>query len=109
MNEFEQQVLASIHDIELKVTKEISELRGEISSLRDIVERNITIDTDRLNNHGKDIDEHSKQLAKFEEWKTQLEERQEEKDKQVSNRIAVSQSISTVAAVLIAFLLSKFL
>ena len=102
MNEFEQQVLASIHDIELKVTKEISELRGEISSLRDIVERNITIDTDRLNNHGKDIDKHSEQLAKFEEWKEQYE-------KQVSHRIAISQSISTVAAVLIAFVLSKFL
>ena len=102
MTEFEQNVLASIHGIELKVTKEISELRGEISSLRDTVERNITADTDRLNNHGKDIDKHSEQIAKLEEWKSQFE-------KQVSHRIAISQSITAVAAVLIAFLLNKLL
>lgn len=102
MNEFEQQVLASIHEIELKVTKEISELRGEISGLREVVERNIMVDTDRLNNHGKDLDKHSEQLAKLEEWKAHFE-------KQVSHRIAISQSITTVAAVLIAFLLNKFL
>ena len=102
MNEFEQKVLASIHEIELKVTKEISELRGEISSLRDTVKRNITVDTDRLNNHGKDIDKHSEQIAKLEEWKANFE-------KQVSHRIAISQSVTMVAAVLIAFLLNKFL
>lgn len=102
MNEFEKQVLASIHEIELKVTKEISELRGEISSLREVVERNITIDTDRLNNHAKDLDKHSKEIAKLQEWKAHFE-------KQVSHRIAISQSVTTVAAVLIAFLLNKLL
>lgn len=109
MNEFEQQVLASIHEIELKVTRELSEMRGEISSLRETVERNINIDTERLNQHSKEIDTLREGLARLEEWKMQLEERQDAKEKQVSHRIAISQSISTVAAVLIAFLLSRFL
>ena len=100
MNEFEKQILASIHEIELQVTREISELRGEISSLRDMVERNITVDTDRLNNHGRDIDKHSEEIAMLKEWKAHFE-------KQVSHRIAISQSVTTVAAVLIAFLLNK--
>lgn len=102
MNEFEKQVLASIHEIELQVTRELSELRGEISSLRETVERNINTDTSRLNQHSKEIDSLREGLAKLGEWKSQFE-------KQVSNRIAISQSISTIAAVLIAFVLSKFL
>ena len=115
MTEFEQQlvdkVLEGIHGLELKVTKELGEMRGEISgmtqkneaehkSLREVVERNIRIDTDRLNKHSEEIDDHNERLAKLEEWKEQFQ-------KQVANRIAVSQSIAAVAAVVIAFLLSK--
>lgn len=108
MNEFEQKVLSSIHQVELKVTRELSETRGEISSLRETVERNIHTDTARLNQHSKEIDTLRQGIARLEEWKTQLEERQAAKEKQVSHRIAISQSISTIIAVIIAFLLSKF-
>ena len=117
MNEFEQQlvdkVLEGIHGLELKVTQELGEMRGEISgmtsknesehkSLREVVERNIVVDTDRLNKHSEEIDDHTKRIAKLEEWKDQFQ-------KQVAQRIAISQSVASIAAVVIAFLLSKFL
>ena len=116
MNEFEQQlvdkVLEGIHGLELKVTQELGEMRGEISgmtqknesehkSLREVVERNIIVDTDRLNKHSEEIDDLNERTAKLEEWKDQFE-------KSVANRIAVSQSIAAIAAVVIAFVLSRF-
>ncbi len=117
MNDFEQQlvdkVLESIQGLALKVTEEVGEIRGDIKAmtqknesehkaLRSVVERNISIDTERLNKHSEEIDDHSERLAKLEEWKEQFQ-------KQIANRIAISQSIATVAAVVIAFLLSKYL
>ena len=116
MNEHEQQfhekVLQAIHHIEVKLVEEIAQVHGELNSLiqkndsehksmRELVERNISIDTERLNRHSAQIDEHSEKMAAFQEWKEQFE-------KAVANRIAISQSISAVAAVVIAFLLSKF-
>lgn len=117
MNDFEQQlvdkVLAAVHGIEVKVVKELGEMRGDISalaqksetehtSLRESVERSIAIDTERLNKHGQEIDTHTKEITELQEWKRQFQ-------KSVTNRIAISQSISAVAAVVIAFLLTKFL
>ena len=116
MNEIEQQlvdkVLESIHHLEVKVVTEIGEMRGEISALtqrsetehknlQKTVEKSINTDTERLNKHSSEIDDHSERIAKLEEWKDQFE-------KSVANRIAVSQGIAAVAAVIIAFLLSKF-
>ena len=102
MNEFEQSILKGIHEVELKLTGEISELKGAISGLRETVETNIGIDTTRLNKHAEELDTLRQKQAKLEEWKSQFE-------KQVSHRIAISQSITTIAAVLIAFLLNRFL
>lgn len=113
MNDFEQQILDALHTLEVTVTKELGDIRGDLKamteknesdhkSLRALVEQNIQIDTTRLNKHSAELDGHSERLAKLEEWKDQFQ-------KQVANRIAVSQSISAIAAVVIAFLLSKFL
>ena len=117
MNEFEQQfidkVIEGLHDLEVKVTKELGDIRGDLKAmteknesdhqaLRHLVEQNIQIDTTRLNKHSAELDEHLERITTLEEWKNQFE-------KSVTNRIAVSQSISAIAAVVIAFLLSKFL
>ena len=113
MNDFEQQILDTLHALELKVTEELGEIRGDLkamkeknesdhTAIRHLVEQNIRVDTERLNKHSAELDEHREELAKLKEWKDQFQ-------KQVANRIAVSQSVSAIAAVIIAFLLSKFL
>ena len=113
MNDFEQQILDAVHTLELKVTEEFGEIHGELkamteknesdhSALRALVERNIQTDTERLNKHSAEIDDNRERLAKLEEWKEQFQ-------KQVANRIAISQSVTAIAAVVIAFLLSKLL
>ena len=117
MNEFEQALidkfLEGLHHLEKSVTKDLAEIRGDIKemvaknesehkALRDMMERNIETDTVRLNDHAKQIDDLNERMAKQEEWKEQFQ-------KQVANRIAVSQSVTAIAAVVIAFLLSKFL
>ena len=113
MNDFEQQILDTLHALELKVTEELGEIRGDLkamkeknesdhTAIRHLVEQNIRVDTERLNKHSAELDEHREELAKLKEWKDQFQ-------KQVANRIAVSQSVSVIAAVIIAFLLSKFL
>ena len=116
MNEFEQNLidkfLEGLHSLELTLTKELGEIRTEIKAftaknesehkaLRDIVEHNIEQDTHRLNTHSSEIDDLNHRLAKQEEWKEQYE-------KQVNHRIAISQSITAIGAVIVAFLLSKF-
>ena len=113
MNEFEQQLidklLSSVHDLELTITKQICELEGKIESryesqkaLYETVQRSIETDTKRLDKHSEEIDQNTSQIAKLEEWKEQFQ-------RQISNKIAVGQSISAIGAVVIAFLLSKFL
>ena len=113
MNDFEQQILDTLHTLEVTVTKELGDIRGDLKALKEknesdhtairhLVEQNIRVDTERLNKHSSELDEHREELAKLKEWKDQFQ-------KQVANRIAVSQSISAIAAVVIAFLLSKFL
>ena len=112
MNDFEQQILDALHTLELTVTKELGDIRGELKAmteknesdhkaLRSIVEQNIRTDTERLNKHSAEIDDNRERVAKLEEWKDQYQ-------KQVNHRIAISQSITAIGAVLIAFLLSKF-
>ena len=117
MNEFEQQlvdkVLEGVHDIELKVAEQLGALSGDLKALKtqmegdhksvkDLLEKNIETDTARLNKHSEEIDKHSTEIATLKEWKDQFE-------KAVANRIAISNSISAIAAVIIAFLLSRFL
>ena len=105
MNSFEQQlvdkVLEGVHEIEVKVVKEVAQLEGAIKGIRDTVETNIQQDSKRLDKHSEELDDHSERIVTLEEWKNQFE-------KSVANRIAVSQGIAAIAAVLIAFLLSKF-
>ena len=112
MNDFEQQILEALHALEVTVTKELSDIRGDLkamtkknesdhAALRHLVEHNIATDTERLNKHSAEIDDNRERVAKLEEWKTQFQ-------KQVANRIAVSQSVTAIAAVIVAFLLSKF-
>ena len=100
MNSFEQQlvdkVLEGVHEIEVKVVKEVAQLEGAIQGIRETVENNIKQDSKRLDKHSDELDDHSHRIAKLEEWKNQFE-------KSVANRIAVSQSIAAVAAVIIAF------
>ena len=117
INEFEQALidkfLEGLHQLEKTFTKELGEIRGDIKamtvkneaehkSLRDMMEHTIETDTHRLNKHSAEIDDLNDRMAKQEEWKSQFQ-------KQVSHRIAISQSITTIAAVVIAFFLSKFL
>ena len=113
MNEMEHQLvdktLESIHQLEMKIV----EVKGDIKSMREHtdtqykalsekIDQSIKTDTERLNSHSNEIDDHRERLATIEEWKKQFEE-------SVRNRMVVSQSITTVAAVVIAYLLSKFL
>ena len=112
MNDFEQQILDALHTLELTVTKELGDIRGDLKAmtkknesdhqaLRSLVEQNIETDTGRLNKHSAEIDDNRERVAKIEEWKDQFQ-------KQVAHRIAISQSISAIAAVVVAFVLSKF-
>ena len=113
MNEFENQLvektLDSIHQLEMKIV----ELKGDLKAMREHsddqykglsekIEATISTNTQRLNAHSAEIDDHRERLATIEEWKKQFEDA-------IKNRIAISQSITTVAAVIIAYLLSKFL
>lgn len=113
MNDFEQQILDALHTLELKVTKELGDILGDLKAmreknesdhagLRNLVEQNIKVDTERLNKHSSELDQHLERITTLEEWKNQFE-------KSVTNRIAVSQSISAIVAVIFAFLLSKLL
>ena len=113
MNEFENELvnktLEGIHQLEMKVV----ELQGAIKAMREhnddqyntLTEKitNVTeTNTQRLNAHSAELDDHRERLATIEEWKKQFAE-------SIKNRIAISQSVTTVAAVIIAYLLSKFL
>ena len=115
INEFEQALidkfLEGLHQLEKSFTKELGEIRGDIKamtaknesehkSLRDMMEHTIQTDTHRLNKHSAEIDDLNDRMAKIEEWKAQFQT-------QISNRIAISQSITAVVAVIIAFLLNK--
>ncbi len=113
MNEMEHQLvdktLESIHQLEVKIVEMQGELHSlverndtQYKSLSEKLDRSIATDTDRLNKHSVEIDDHLGRLATLEEWKKQFETA-------IKNRVAVSQSVSTVAAVVIAYLLSKFL
>ena len=112
MNEFESELInksmGAIHDLELKMTENFSKLQGDMKSLTEKVEDNgkkvdkqTEIETKRLDKHSAEIDDNRERLAKIEEWKDQYQ-------KQVTHRIAISQSITAIGAVVIAFLLSKF-
>lgn len=128
MNEFEQRlidkVLEGVHDIELKVTQELGSLEtriaekvgsvnSKISSLeqkvhsdhkavRELLENSIETDTKRLDKHSQELDEHANKIAKLEEWRDEFK-------RQVANRMTFGNSISTVVAVILAYILSKFL
>ena len=113
MNEFENELvnktLEGIHQLEMKVV----ELQGSIKAMREHTDdqyKTLTekigavteTNTQRLNAHSTELDDHRERLATIEEWKKQFEET-------IKNRLAVTQSIATVAAVVIAYALSKFL
>ena len=106
-------ILHSLNDFKLKVTQELAEIRGDLKAmteknesdhkaLRALVEQNIRTDTERLNKHSSEIDDNRERVAKLEAWKDQFQ-------KQIAHRIAISQSVTAIAAVVIAFVLSKFL
>ena len=117
MNEFEQQlidkVLEGVHAIELKVAEKVGDLSGDIKALKtqmvsdhqsvkSLIEQTKETDTARLNKHSEEIDEHSIEIASLKEWKLQFEI-------SVAKRLTAGNSISAIAAVIIAFLLSRFL
>lgn len=113
MNEMEHQLvdktLESIHKLEMKIVEVQGEIRtmrehndAQHASLSEKLDRSIATDTERLNKHSSELDDHTERLATLEEWKKQFETT-------IKNRIAVSQSVATLAAVVVAYLLSKFL
>ena len=117
MNEFEREIIdrvsESVRNFEVKVTEKIGNLSGDFKALKtqmesdhqsvkELIEKSIETDTARLNKHGEEIDKHSIKIASFEEWQRQFE-------LSVAKRITTGNSISAIAAVIIAFLLSKFL
>lgn len=106
MNQFEQQlvdkILEGVHEVEVKVVKEVAQLEGAINGIRKTIEMNMEQDTKRLDKHSEELDDHSERLSKLEEWKNQFE-------KSVANRIAISQSVAAIVAVVVAFMLSKVL
>ena len=113
MNEMEHQLvdktLESIHQLEMKIVEVQGDIRAmrehtdaQIRAISDKLDQSIKVDTHRLDTHSKELDNHMERLATLEEWKNQFETA-------IKNRIAVSQSVATVAAVIVAYLLSKFL
>lgn len=113
MNEFEQQlvdkILEGVHQIELKVVNDVGEIKGDIKTLdtdvkalKESVEKSIETDTKRLDKHSGEIDEHSEKIAKLEEWRDEFR-------RQVANRMVFGNSVSAIIAVVLAYLLSKFL
>lgn len=113
MNDMEHQLvdktLESIHQLEMKIVEVQGDIRtmrehndAQHASLSEKIDRNIATDTERLNKHSQELDDHRERLATIEEWKKQFETA-------IKNRIAVSQSVTTIAAVIVAYLLSKFL
>ena len=113
MNEFENELvnktLDAIHQLEMKIVELQSTIKAmrehsddQYQVLSEKIERSIETDTHRLNEHSKELDDYRERIATIEEWKKQFEEA-------IKNRLAVTQSIATVAAVVIAYLLSKFL
>ena len=112
MNELEHQLvektLDSIHQLDLKIVALQGDIRSmrehfddQYKSLSEKLDRSIETDTKRLDAHSKDLDDQREQLAGLKEWKKQFEE-------SVRNRFAIWQSVSVVASVVIAYLLSKF-
>lgn len=115
MNDFEQalidKVLNSVHSLEVKLTEVVGLLRADIrenraeahserAALREMVQSNIEQDTRRLNSHSDDLDNHRERLARIEQWQTQYEKRS-------TTRLLISQSVTTIVAVVLAYLLSK--
>ena len=108
-HKFADKTIESIHQLEMKLVEVQGEIRtmrehndAQHESLSEKLDRNIATDTERLNKHSTELDNHTERLATLEEWKKQFETT-------IKNRIAVSQSVATVAAVIVAYLLSKFL
>ena len=113
MNEFENELvektLDAIHQLEMKLVELQSAIKAmrehsddQYKVLSEKIQLSIETDTHRLNEHSKELDDYRERIATIEEWKKQFEEA-------IKNRLAVTQSIATVAAVVIAYLLSKFL
>jgi len=113
MNEMEHQLvdktLESIHQLEMKLVEVQGDIRAmrehndaQHESLSEKLDQSIRVDTHRLDTHSKELDNHMERLATLEEWKNQFETT-------IKNRITVSQSVATIAAVIVAYLLSKFL
>lgn len=113
MNDMEHQLvdktLESIHALDVKIVELQGEIRAmrehsdaQYQSLAEKLDKNIETDTKRLNSHSESIDNHAERLAGLEEWKRQFETA-------IKNRMTVSQSIATIGAVIVAYLLSKFL
>ena len=115
MNELEQalidRVLDAIHGLELKVVEEVSNVKGDIgqlaqkgttehAALRETVERNISTDTERLNKHANELDEHRKAIAMLVEWKDNV-------NRSINNRVAIIGGGMAIGAVIIAFFLDK--
>lgn len=115
MNEIEQALLdkflEGLHELELKLVKEVGEIKGDIQTLgqkgtnehealRETVERNISMDTDRLNAHSKEIDALKEHQAVLLEWKESV-------NRSINNRVAIIGGGLAVVAVFVAWLLDK--
>lgn len=110
-NAFIDKVLDSVHSLELKLTEVVGLLRSDIQTnraeahaerqaLKEMVQSNIAQDTHRLNSHSDDLDDLRERLARSEQWQTDYMRRS-------TARLLISQSVTTIVAVVLAFLLSK--
>ena len=115
MNDFEQQlidrVLESVHGLEVQLTKELGEVKGDIKTLgekgsnehqalKETVERNISTDTQRLNDHSEEIDALKENQAVLMEWKDSV-------GRSITNRVILIGGGMAVLAVLVAYVLDK--
>ncbi len=128
MNEFEQQlidkVLEAVHDIEVKTLEQIGNIKVELAeesgsikssitslgqkvdsdhkAVKELIENSIETDTKRLDKHSQELDDHAEKIAKLEEWRDEFK-------RQIANRMTFGNSIATIVAVIIAYILSKSL
>ena len=112
MTDFESElvnkVLKELQDLNISMVTSLEQIRSEIKeskvnyeNLLSSVNRNTEVEAVRLKEHGDALDRHAVEIAKLKEWRDHYE-------KQVTHRIAISHSIFTVVAVVIAFVLNKF-
>ena len=115
---FIDKMLEELRKLEVHIAKELGEIRATIEkngerasaehkSLKETVERNIEIDTHRLNEHSKEIDDIRHRIIKLEEFKETQKEKEAAIERKITNRIAFFAGAAAILAAIIAAVLDK--